>query len=317
MAGGAFGAAVGLGVQGLIAFNISENGKVFVLTLAGVPWIILAYSMAEMIFVGLTSMQAGSDQDREWFGRSNGWYAAVGIGWLALMSLVVIGPIVVHEIANIDSKTYKTWLTTAAAVIGPLSGIVSAVLGHSSGTPAKSEAAGWTGLSLNIVLAITVPIFLASLIIGLSVGIDWSLLGGWLFDWRRGRVSGAAGSLDWFWLLIGLGITGTIGVFASLCININWFSMHSLYRNRLIRAFLGASHALRRPIRSPVSTRRTIRRWRSSRAAKKGLAAPGRQMAPVPRHQCRAQSRVVETSGMAGAQGGVLHHEPAALRIGP
>ena len=40
----------------------------------GVPWIIMAQLIAEMIFVGLTSWQPYSDSDREWFGRSTGWF---------------------------------------------------------------------------------------------------------------------------------------------------------------------------------------------------------------------------------------------------
>src|SRR6185436_1796597 len=38
-----------------------------------------------------------------------------------------------------------------------------------------------------------------------------------------------------------------VGFLMSLCININKFSLHSMYRNRLIRAYLGASREKRRP----------------------------------------------------------------------
>src|SRR5204863_144591 len=43
------------------------------------------------------------------------------------------------------------------------------------------------------------------------------------------------------WLIIGLLASLLIAAVASKCININRFSLHALYRNRLIRAFLGAS----------------------------------------------------------------------------
>jgi hypothetical protein len=44
-------------------------------------------------------------------------------------------------------------------------------------------------------------------------------------------------ALNWF--IAGFIIFAVIGAGASLCININRFSLHSIYRNRLIRAFLG------------------------------------------------------------------------------
>src|SRR5207245_4937890 len=42
-------------------------------------------------------------------------------------------------------------------------------------------------------------------------------------------------------LTCGAALATLIAVVASRCININRFSLHALYRNRLIRAFLGAS----------------------------------------------------------------------------
>ena len=43
------------------------------------------------------------------------------------------------------------------------------------------------------------------------------------------------------------GLLVVIAGIASICVNVNKFSMHSLYRNRLIRAYLGASRSTRDP----------------------------------------------------------------------
>jgi hypothetical protein len=48
-------------------------------------------------------------------------------------------------------------------------------------------------------------------------------------------------------LLIGLAISVVVTWIASVCINVNRFSLHAIYRNRLIRAFLGASRPQRNP----------------------------------------------------------------------
>jgi hypothetical protein len=49
------------------------------------------------------------------------------------------------------------------------------------------------------------------------------------------------------WLLIGLAVTGLVGLLASYFVNINRFSLHALYRNRLTRCYLGASNRDRVP----------------------------------------------------------------------
>jgi hypothetical protein len=48
-------------------------------------------------------------------------------------------------------------------------------------------------------------------------------------------------------LLIGLAISVVVTWIASSCININRFSLHAVYRNRLVRAFLGSSRQQRNP----------------------------------------------------------------------
>jgi predicted acylesterase/phospholipase RssA len=48
-------------------------------------------------------------------------------------------------------------------------------------------------------------------------------------------------------LLIGLAIAAVVTWIASSCININRFSLHAVYRNRLVRAFLGSSRPQRNP----------------------------------------------------------------------
>jgi hypothetical protein len=49
------------------------------------------------------------------------------------------------------------------------------------------------------------------------------------------------------WLLIGILVVGVVAAVSWTHVNINRFSIHALYRNRLIRAYLGASNPQRRP----------------------------------------------------------------------
>ena len=64
-------------------------------------------------------------------------------------------------------------------------------------------------------------------------------------------------------------------VVASYWINVNRFSLHAVYRNRLIRAFLGAARARHRETEQDPQQSRSVHRYRSSRqsAAEIDLAA--------------------------------------------
>jgi hypothetical protein len=96
------------------------------------------------------------------------------------------------------------------------------------------------------------------MIFGLSIGLDFIVLGHRLFD--AGLGSEYADILDKLRdgdpspfvkfmgkLLLSCAAFFVIGIILSKSININRISLHTLYRNRLIRAFLGASSLARKP----------------------------------------------------------------------
>jgi hypothetical protein len=232
-------------------------------TVLGVPWILMAQMLAEIVFVGLTCYEDGSDADREWLGRAGGWLAAATVAWALTAFLVFAGGYFVQETDVVQqgvAHLRHPKLIDAGALTGLLSGLLTALLGGSSKTPAKSSGNGQAGLvtfAYNVVLAVSGPIFVAVLIIALSVGLDRMLLqrtlSGSLVETHYSLIkilqtgqpvelSVAAG-----WLFIGLIIVAAVGSLASYCVNINRFSLHALYRNRLTRCYLGASNATRDP----------------------------------------------------------------------
>ncbi len=205
----------------------------------GVPWVLLSELAAEMIFVGLTSREKKSDADREWLGRAAGWMAATAVAWglvslltlagahLFLASLNVFGPIV--------------------ASAGGVAGIATALIGKSAQTEARRKSGKQTPKSafLEIALSVVGPIFGAALFIVLSVLLDKILLGRSLVGGLRDR----ALTFDtvFLWLILGGVILLVVEWIASKNVNINRFSLHALYRNRLMRSYLGASRQERIP----------------------------------------------------------------------
>jgi hypothetical protein len=230
---------VGFRLLSLIPAGSMSEGNVdirtLVLVIGGPPWILLSHLVAEMIFVGVTSYEGSSDDDREWLARSAGWYGVIVVGWSAFFALLLIGTYLSTDF----SKTLAHWL----APIGGMSGAISLFLGKMPWTAAKStdRKKTRTAWSLDTVLSVTVPLFGATLIIAASAIIDRLLFR---------RAYWPNGAADWTKLFTALAIAVVLAVIASFFININRFSLHALYRNRLIRAFLGASRAPDRPLRN-------------------------------------------------------------------
>jgi hypothetical protein len=209
----------------------------------GVPWVVTAQLTADNIFGGLVSYEAYSDSDREWLGRAAGWLAAFAIGWAIAAFLVFFAGYYIED-GNLGAE-----LKDKIAASGIISGIATALLGKSSMTPATSsnaDSTDWWAFASNIALAIAGPIFAAVLVVALSVGLDKLLLDDSLVKLLL-DLSPNMWILAW---LVGGGIVAfAVAYVASRCVNINRFSLHALYRNRLIRAYLGASRQARHPDR--------------------------------------------------------------------
>ena len=245
--GGLYGAVMGVGVwsfggQYVSPFWIYKSPEIILVAFA-VPWALISQLFSEMIFVGLTSREKDSDSDREWLGRAAGWYLVSAVVWLGLMSLVFVG----STVAGVLILQAKTWL----APLG-VSGVVTALLGKSSITQAKGRSVGILGLSANAVLAISAVIFSVALIVVASALLDNVIFGAALTDtefWKA-PVFAPGQTAQWpieaTWLATWTAIIVAIGLGAGWFINVNRFSLHALYRNRIIRAFLGGSNPNRR-----------------------------------------------------------------------
>ena len=216
-----------------------------------VPCILCAFVFGETLFTGLVSRWT-DDEDREWWSRSAGWLLLVSGVWIAVSGVVIFGPVLLAY--------WKGVLTP----IGGLAGLATALLARSSLTSESRGAKDKEGrLSqiLDTALAFVAPIFVVILTAALSLGATLLFYlgsGGQLSDisigmkgkeddalanFHIGLVSGTSvEAMLWF-----IGITLGCGLLMALLIDINKFSLHAMYRNRLIRTFLGASRETRRP----------------------------------------------------------------------
>ena len=214
-----------------------------VLVILGLPWFLLSILLAQTVYTACRSYSKTGDFEREWLGRIGGWYLLAGLGWIALSGVVLLGPYLFYN-ADLIIDNGQAWLTA----VGALSGGVTAFLGKSSLTSGSGDSKTWAGLGSNIALAIAGPLFAVILLILLSVVFDKVALDDQFA--KSAFFTGAPGNpfyaSDWAWTLIVTGGLGAGWFFSDLMVNVNRFSLHALYRNRLIRAYLGGPREGRR-----------------------------------------------------------------------
>ncbi|HVI91248.1 MAG TPA: patatin-like phospholipase family protein, partial [Dongiaceae bacterium] len=239
--------------------------RLFAAVALGLPWLVFAQLTGEAVFTGFGSFVKGSDSDREWLGRAAGWYLLVAIGWIITVLLVYGGSTLLLPTGTDTSPgwtAYFGWVDKVRGVvqtignylapIGGISAVATALLSGSSLTGGRDKPNDGRSPVVRVIaengLTIAALIFLISLVVFLSTGLDQVLLGRSLLgsDLLLAEIGPGWGK-DLRWLAIGLVGTAVLAAGASRWVNINRFSLHALYRNRLIREFLGATNLDRKP----------------------------------------------------------------------
>jgi hypothetical protein len=168
------------------------------------------------------------DSSREWLARVRSFSFIAGFAWLGLVGCSLLGPILISQLLHLDWKwaagALTTWASTTAA--GILAGKSS-----STGSPENKAPAGNPALSLLIYIG--PPVFLVGLMLLLASALQVALTG-----------LKIESPVQYFFTLAAL---GTFALFFSWRVDINEFSLHSFYRDRIARCYAGASNPERQP----------------------------------------------------------------------
>ncbi len=218
-----------------------------------VPIFLAFIFLAIMVFAGISSRWT-SDQDREWWGRAAGWFLALTFGWIAVSAIVLFGPLVLF------------WSGSALSTVtaGGIAGALTILASRSSSIPAtekgEATASPFAHLlgKLTVVAAVLFILAFMILIIWGTTSLVKGLGNFLLVPWNLKGKSDAFYDLNLVhlnvilytptWLILSLG--GALVAFAlaiAHLVNPNKFSLHAMYRDRLIRAYLGASNRARNP----------------------------------------------------------------------
>ena len=200
------------------------------------------FLLTATIFIGVASRYT-DDHDREWWGRAGAWMLIASVFWMGLSALVIFGP------------GLLSYMPALATSLGGISGAISLLLGFSSKTKATAKGKpSVMDVVLDRAVRLAAPVFIACLLVLITLLTSMLMKGlGGLHGAFDGSAVGLRMPVDVWghalllhnsppWLVIEVAVAFVLLAGAmSLVININKFSLHSIYRNRLIRAYLGAS----------------------------------------------------------------------------
>ncbi len=202
------------------------------------PLLLFLFLLATTLFVGLSSYYT-TDADREWLARCGGWVLIAIAVRLAFSAIVLFGPVAVLEFA--------VWVSS----LGGISGLITLYLGQRLKTRGRQQVKQDKSASiLDKLLVVAAPIFAVCILVVLSLGT--TVLIGWLApmggelssdpEWPLRIVYASPG-----WVVFAvLASLALLGGLMGWFVDINRFSLHAAYRDRLIRAYLGASRGSER-----------------------------------------------------------------------
>ena len=215
------------------------------------PALILAVLLlVNFLFTGLTSW-VSRDEDREWWGRSAAWILITIVAWIVVNVVVLWGAQAISATQNqfgvfLGDIGGSSKARDALTAFGGISGIAGALLVlrskliHILG---QRQSFHWLLFGVAIVFFVLLAVIISWVLLLLCslplVNYLTKLIYMHYID---------AWGVAFFIVSISLTLIILLfGIVMGFFINANKFSLHAIYRNRLIRAYLAASRSTRSP----------------------------------------------------------------------
>lgn len=205
----------------------------------GTPAFVLVMLLAGALHIGLMG-RGMSDSHREWWARLAGWLMIYAICWLLLFLMAVYVPV---GLSRLWAEHFHK-LFTSGTVLWLISTAYGVLFGKSGDTGVINPAAPITKKLLGYAARLTPYIFILGLLSALSILAARVAL---VLTGDSNPMSQLPFAFSGPSVLVACLVLFAAAILLSWRVNINEFSIHHAYRNRLVRCYLGASVPNRQP----------------------------------------------------------------------
>jgi len=246
---GAVGGAFLLLVSRSLAGWAVDSRSIWYLLTFYVPLVTLLVMLVGVVHLGVIG-RAYKDGLREWWARLGGVMLAITLVWFFVCLLTLYFPLWIEWLWQFLAGPGRTRLwkvLSSLGITGAVTGWITATLkglfaAKSSETGPRTQSGGKEDLMAQV----APPIFVFGLIVILSMGLYW------LVPLVAGGTAGTtywyvlSGANWWQVLAFGGGLYG-LSRFMGYRVDVNEFSLHNAYRNRIVRCYMGATNCDRHP----------------------------------------------------------------------
>ncbi len=201
------------------------------------PFLVTALSFIGVVLhCGLVGKNF-ADWVLEWLGRTRAWMTMYSLVWTFWLAISLYGYDIVHWVAR-AGYSWAGWPAVGTWVLATAGSVLAGKSSKSSG----EANGGGDSLPLRIAAAVGPIVY----ILGLLLLLSWAATRGLL--WIQGNHWAQLSDAHRF-LVAALVLLAPFTTFVLFGwrVDVNQFSMHSYYRNRLARCYLGASNPARDP----------------------------------------------------------------------
>lgn len=289
-------ALIGLGagaIGGLLFYLFLNEGlwrwhhKPYMIATFGPPLVLLVGVAMAIFEVGLFGRDLDEGQ-REWWARLSALQMFYAVAWTIVFGIVLYGPALFAYLNSFKPAGSWSWvvpLVKSALGAGWLAtAIGGAMAGRSARTIDKSDS--WVA---DLLVVLAPPVFVGGLLAAVAQVVVF------LYDQPVQYDHQPAQSLVAYWRAVCwadpgalyVGLVGGVAIagLMMILVDANLFSLHSMYANRLVRCYLGASRKKEtwaaRARGDDGSTDRGDRRRRAGQEQPGGTWSPGRSGAPT------------------------------------
>jgi hypothetical protein len=227
------------GVGGLLFFMLVVKGlwswhhQPHALATFGPPMALLVFGVSATLEIGLLGRLLEEDE-REWWAKFEAVLLLAAVYWVALFVIVLYVPWLIH----LAEPGVKIWFKSGLALGWLGTSFAGAIVKRN---PSTENSKGTAHFLRGLIAYVAPWVFLTGLVATVSILVN-SIVNAEPFPRDQG--------FD-YWAIVALGRTEALmvlccgsGLFALLTaslVDVNLFSLHNMYANRLIRAYLGAS----------------------------------------------------------------------------